>query len=1154
MWGTNDCGGVRIGATGLCLALLLCVLLAAGAADAAGDEPTAGSSASRPQVISPRAGATLPARPLEIRVRARGAGRLAVSLNGRLLNRHLQRRQGGLRRLSASPNHGLRFGGNRLRVASGPRRDRQVQIVRFRVRRTQPLAAAGLDVVTTSGDRIALDGTGSRPHRPGGKLRYRWSLAGGTQSVRRARRSGVRLTHRGSAKPIVRAGNTRRVQLRLTATGSGGEVGRDIVQVSVDPAPSVRLLTGAQQGTRWGIALRGPINAFYPGAADEWLQVLVLDRRDLTLVSNKSYDCPEATAHPRESEHAALAGCVQAVSKDLAGLAKSKRPTIAIAANLPGPDPAVQPPAGVGDALGTYVAPWEWWSPAAVVRRGTFAAVFQPGEGNGQVQLASPDPTVPGSGMIDDNLFLDNEGRYSLVAGERPSFDTQAPGSSAAQNVIAVGGKSFAQALPAHSRGGFQVLILDARTLEGRSHWFETHNSPAGLRAMEATLAQANASAGDRRPFGFRNLIFVASRGNPTVDLLGDAYPSVDPLATTIEEAGGSRSRFLQALGSALSKGNSYTLAGRTRLGRANGDEVLGAGPSAAASLNTAPLAGVLARAGRYYEFRVENADPLGNEGQAPLNRGAAELLQVAGQAPTPWPEQGNPGRTAAIEYVGEAVFETDNPRTQYWTRVFDADEWAALAATIEQLPVPLAAKGFDPVDFLWARRQLVQEIAWLRWTYAHLEKLAKPFDSTEFQSWAKLQRIANDVEQEVEASGEEKAEALASGVFEIGLDIGEEVPLVGKIVGAASAVYHFGMEVAKIEGESAGDNFRVKVGRVGEEFTARLAATQSLLTRQLPDAIASDYGRLKAIGTCSAPARIDWKACPFEHDGWEYTQVDQATAAKSLLTSSEGAAYGAIVPAKYDAFELPIQTIRQATTFSGLTLGVVCHWPFGDSPASAQYARPMFREIGVPDEDLRETFVVTALGELEGGGTTFNPYRMKVPGAAVTDQIFGDQKGQLNLSQEDFLARNFAAKTGLRYPLQGSQTGWLSRCSGGPPRGEALSAPSQVRLGVAVRRGVDVPFEVPQDGSTARVTLALGTAQPRLPLGRRERLRNGSVLATLRLRNADAGSYPATLHIRQPFARRVRQTSWRRATVWLQTFAPDGSRTVARRPIALLR
>jgi hypothetical protein len=1153
VWGKSDRGGTRIGATGLSLALL-CVLLGAVAAAAAGDEPTAGSSAARPQVISPQAGATVPARPLEIRLRTRGARRLAVSLNGRPINRHMQRRRGGLRRLSASPNHGLRFGGNRLRVASGPRGHRLTQIVRFRIRRTQPLAAAGLDVVTTSGDRIALDGTESRPHRPGGKLRYRWSLAGGVKSVRRARRSGVRLTHRGSATPIVRAGNTRRVQLRLTATSPGGEVGRDLVQVSVDPAPSVRLLTGAQQGTQWGIALRGPINAFYPGAADEWLQVLVLDRRDLTLVSNKSYDCPAATAHPRESEHAALSGCVQAVSKDLASLAKSKRPTIAVAVNLPGPDPAVQPPAGVGDALGGYVAPWEWWSSAAVVRRGTFAAVFQPGESNGQVQLAAPDPTVPGSGMIDDNLFLDNEGRYSLVSGQRPRFETQAPGSSATQNVIAVGGRSFAQALPANSRGGFQVLVLDARTLEGRSHWFETHGSPAGVRAMQETLAAANSAGGGRGQFGYSELIFVAGRGNPTVDLLGDAYPSVDPLATAIEEAGGSRSRFLQALGSKMSTGNSYTLAGRSRLGHANGDEVLGSGPSAAASLNTAPLSGVLARAGRYYEFRVENADPLGSEGQAPLNRGAAELLQVAGQGPTPWPEQGNPGRTAAVEYLGEAVFETDNPRTQYWTRVFNADEWARVATTIEQLPAPLAAKGFDAADFLWARRELVQEIAWLRWTYAHLEKLAKPFDSTEFQSWSKLQRIADEVENEVKASEEEKAEALASGVFELTLDIGEEVPLVGKVVGAASAVYHFGMEVAKIEGESAGDNFSVKVGRVGEEFTDRLAATQSLLIRQLPDAIASDYGRLKAIGTCSAPTRVDWAGCPFDHEAWEYTQVDQETAAKSLLTSSEGAAYGAIVPAKYSAFELPIQTIRQATTFSGLTLEVVCHWPFADSPASAQYARPMFREIGLPDENLRETWIVTALGELQGDGTIGSAYRMKVPEAGVTDQIFGDGKGQLNLSQEDFLARNFRAETDLKYPLRDSPTGWLSRCSGGPPRGEALSAPGRVRLGVAVRRGVDVPFEVPRDGSTARVTLALGSARPRLPLGRRERLRDGSVLATLRLRNAAAGSYPATLRIRRPLARRVRQTRRRRATVWLQTFAPGGERTIVRRQIALLR
>ncbi len=1027
----SDRGGVRVGGAGLCLALL-CVLLAAPAASPAATRRATRTTNRGARVIAPRPGATLPARPLEIRLRTRGARRLAVFLNGRLITREMARGPGGLRRLSASPNHGLRFGANRLRVVSGPRVRRRARLVRFRVRPTRPLAAAGLDVVTTSGDRITLNGSESRPLGTIGRLRYRWSIAGGPRAVRRARRGGVRLTHRDSPTPILRAGSTRHVQLRLTVLGPGGNVGRDFVRVTVDPPPSVRLVTGARRGNRWGVALRGPINAFYPGETDKWLQVVVLDRRDLSLVSNKSYGCPAATAHPRESERA-LSGCEQAVRKDLAPLAKSRRPTIAIAVNLPGTDPSVQPPAGIAAALGSYLPPWEWWAPSAAIRRGTFAAVFQPGGGkDGSVQLAAPNPTVADSGMIDDNLFLDNEGNYSLVGGERPTFETQAAGSDATQNVIAVGDRKFTQPLPANSQGGFQVVVLDARTLEGHSYWFETHESPAGLKAMKETLAQANGAGGG--PFGYRDLIFIAGRGNPTVELLGAAYPWVDPLGTEIEEAGGSRSRFLRALGAKMSHGSSYTLVGRSRLGRANGDEVLGAGPSSAAGLNTAPLGGVLARRGRYHEFQVENSDPLAGEGQAPLNRGAAELLQVVGQAPTPWPEQGNPGRSAAIAYIGEAVLETASPRTQYWTRPFNADEWARVATRIEQLPAPPTAKGFDGADFAWAQRELVREISWLRWTHAHMEKLAKPFDSTAFQSWAKLQRIANDVELEVEASKEEKAEAVAGAVFDLALDLGKEVPLAGKAFGAASAVYHFGMEVAKIDGESAENDFRVKVGRVGEEFTARLAATQSLLTRQVPDAIASDYGRLKTIGTCSAPTRVEWAECPFAHGAWEYTQNDQEAAARSLLTSSEAAAYGAIVPAKYKAFELPIQTYRQARTFAGLTLGVVCHWPFGDSPAGAQYARPVFRQVGNLDENLRETWIVTALGDLEGAGTITSPYRMKVPAADVTDQIFGDEKGQLNLDPEDFFAHNFHAVTDLRYPLQNSPTGWLSRCSGGPP------------------------------------------------------------------------------------------------------------------------
>ena len=599
---------------------------------------------------------------------------------------------------------------------------------------------------------------------------------------------------------------------------------------------------------------------------------------------------------------------------------------------------------------------------------------------------------------------------------------------------------------------------------------------------------------------------------------------------------------------------SSYTLAGRARLGRANGDEVLGAGASSPASLNTAPLGGVLARRGRYYEFQIENSDPLGSEGEAPLNRGAAELLQVAGQGPTPWPEQGNPGRSAAIAYIGEAVLETDNPRTVYWTRPFDAGEWATDATAIEKLAPPKEAKGFDAADFRWAQRELMQEISWLRWTHAHLEKLAKPFDSTEFQNWARLQHIAAAVDEEVAPSEEEKAEALIGAVFDTALDLGKELPVAGKVFGAVSAIYHFGMEVAKVEGESAGDNFHVKVGEVGEAFADRLAATQSLLTRQLPDAIAADYGRLKTVGACSAPTRVEWAECPFDHEAWEYTQSDQGAAAKSLLTSSEAAAYGAIVPAKYEAFELPIQTYRRATDFAGLTFPQICHRPFADSPASAQYARPIFRQIGVPDEDKRETWIVSALGHLTGAGTVGDRYKMEVPSAGLTNRMFGDGRGQLNLDPEDFFSRGFTPVTDLHYPYRDTKTKWFSTCLRQALQGTALEAPRRVRLGVAARRGIDTPFEVPRDRSTARVTVALGTARPRLPLRRRGRLRNGSVLATLRLRNASAGRYSATLRIPRRLARRVRRTRWRRATVWLRTFAADGKRTVSRRPLRLLR
>jgi len=1141
---------------------LACAVAAFGPASAA---PAPAARHAPARVLAPRPGALLPARPLLIRLRLeRRARRLKVTLNGRSIGAYFSRRRHRVRSLRVSPAHGLRYGRNVLRVSArrGGKGRRRTRVVRFRVKANRPLAAAGLDRVAAPGDRLKLDGTKSRlqpsARRRRAKLRYRWSIVR-SPGRRRPAAQPVRLSQPNSPTPLVTPTAAGSTTLQLTVTGPEGEEGSDEVEVRADPPPSVWLETGAQEGNQYGVKLRGPIEEFFPGETSKWLQIVVLNRSTLEEESNTSYNCPQATEHPYDSVETAQIldkECVPQVQSALAKLKGEPGKHLVIAVNQPGGQPFEQPPVDMFGALEGYIRGWEWWPKSEKVERGAFSAVFVPGTSvttDHPPVRASGGPSVAG-GMIDDTLVRNyNEHNYSLAPGERLPYETQAGGSGSTQNVISVGDHGFAQPLPPGSQGGFQVVVLDSRTLEGESHWFETHSSGRGLGAMYDVLKQAN-EVMPPEPLGFHKLVFIASRGDPSVRFDKGTFPWLDRLGGEIEALGGTRSRFFTALESKMSKQNSYTLVGTSGSKRAEGDELLGKGPASAGSLNTAPLAGLLARTAYHYAWAFESTKPPATQqnGETAVDQGAEQVLQVAGQAPTPWPEQGNPGRTAAVQFIGLEVLGTDTPRSQYWTEPWPG-KWSKTAEKIKELRYPNTEEvKFTPSDLSWAKEELLKEIEWLNEENIYLHRLAKPFGGAALKNWRALQTIAERVRKPTGISKEQQAEAEVGKVFEFALDLGENVPFVGKAIGAINAIYHFAVAAASSEGKPVGEPFKVKVDEMGEQLGKRLEAAEALLAEQLPDAIASDYGRLMTAGSCASNIAEEWKNCPYEHSGWEYSQEDQRTAAQSLVTTSEAAAYSSILPAKYNAFELPINTETQARLYSGLTFLVVCHWPFAQSPASSQFARPVFREIGNQFEEINETWTVTALGYLTGKGITTEAWRMHVPPPEATDTLFGTGKGELGLNREDFFDRSFRATTLPNYPLGKSETGWLSRCSKGPPGASQLSTPPRTSLSRAAGKGIPVGFEVPSGGSTARLTLSLGAAKPKQAAKAKAPLRAGSVLASLRLPNLGAGSHSARIRIRRPLARRVWESKFHRATLWLTIFPPGGDSSTAKSSIVL--
>ena len=190
------------------------------------------------------------------------------------------------------------------------------------------------------------------------------------------------------------------------------------------------------------------------------------------------------------------------------------------------------------------------------------------------------------------------------------------------------------------------------------------------------------------------------------------------------------------------------------------------------------------------------------------------------------------------------------------------------------------------------------------------------------------------------------KSIASTELVFKFLRTLANEIPVFGKAFTVLNEMYDAALEQAQIDrGEAAEDDFPVAAGEVGKELAARFEEAQAFLTKQLPRAIVSDYGRLRLVGSCASALHDDWAACPTDHALWQFTQSDQDQAARGLLRGSSITAYGSLLRAKYTLYKLPESHHTTANTgFAGITY-FTCRVPFALEPATGQYAKPMLRD-----------------------------------------------------------------------------------------------------------------------------------------------------------------------------------------------------------------
>ncbi len=1046
------------------IAVAIATLATASLAAPASAAPAGAGKRAAPKILSPAPGARLPARPVAVRVRAKQAGSFSVRLNGQAIGSDFTKpSRRGVRRLTVTASYGLRHGPNHLRVrVTGKGGKTRKASVAFQVRRNGPLAGPGTRLRIPVGSGLILDGSDSRSHlRRPKKLRHRWKIVKAPRGGRHRKALKPHDKHRGVRRHKFSPEVPGRYKIRLTVTAPDGRVGSAAVPVRVDPTPMVHVDTMATKGSgdaaRYGIEVG---EDFYAAKdpATAYAQLVALERKTLEPVkgaladlANKTYTCDRIPSSGLCSP--GIRPGWGGFQKDLGRLGDEHIAILATPSppqysggfvNLSGLESAA-------GRLGVGTTPYD--SSVAAVNPGSFSAVGIPGtpvsEGDWSAVSGPGNPVR--AGRMEGFFVLSNEGAYRFVPSERIDFTTHAAGSSPTESVIEVGEDRYVQSFPGGlgTGGGFHVVTLDPHTLKGESRWFGTDRSVIGeldgqLSAMVDYMRAANSATP-------RKIVIVASAGNPVSRVHTDGLnEKAAELVGEIARLGGTRTAFYTMLDPGMYKKSSYSLVSLSRSGSTWGHEELGEGVSGTGDgpLNTTPLTGTFARTGPNYTFEVQTIKPEARGAHDPdPSQGVTDLHHALFDDPIPWPEEGHEGREAAVAWIGEQVLGIDDPRGMYWTLPFvngqfDFAGWERIANRIAALTYDSShSSGFTAGDLAWAKDELVEEIGWLESTHTYLGALATPFAEDQLRSWAQFSEISNTIRDRIGVSPDQKLRAVLSSFFNFYRAMFNELPEPsGALAAAVNDVYEVVATFVEVNEEPAEDDFQTRADKLGDELAKRLQASQATLNRGLPNMVASDYSKLKAVGSCASTDPKDWPNCPFEHVDWQYTQQDQANAAGSLLPAGRTWAYSELLPARYNAYRLPKwwrKRVGGNEQFYGITGFTEIKWyPFESIPASAETALPLWRNmpgyghrIALTNDgwaSYGETWQIVALGYLSGEGTLTSPWVMHYPEEDVMKPLFEEvDKGGLGADREYFFVHSFNPKSLDHYPERDTLTGW---------------------------------------------------------------------------------------------------------------------------------
>jgi hypothetical protein len=522
--------------------------------------------------------------------------------------------------------------------------------------------------------------------------------------------------------------------------------------------------------------------------------------------------------------------------------------------------------------------------------------------------------------------------RYDFVFSDYVPFETVAGPMSATSNTMRIGDESYSAALGAGATAGFHLVVLDPISLA------VAHNAvlPTNTGSMAGDLAAQSALAALLGTYDNQAhaLVFLQSVGTPGGSARTSAWANV---AAAIGRLGGTPAIF-----NALDGTGGYVFAGRV------GSTSPLAEVSGPLTKEPAKLTGLLARS-QTTEYEPILANPLRATND--------QLLQMAYQAPVPFPVWSSPGELEAETWIGKVATNicasdaaTCNVRTQYYEN-WDKN-WSEVESILDTPTNPRYKScpdgpGFTRSECESVRRQLSIEIGDVVHVHNYLAQLQEPFTTAQEALQFNLKSIGNKVLQAVAPNPADNTTSNAFDMISLVVKLGVAIPGPASNAAAGlSALFALVAYGARDNGQPdvLGPRVTTRVDQLSQQTYDRFLQSSAEMS-SVGKIVVSDYGKLHDV------------ADALDTQSWRLG--DKFSTVASMRKAADQWYYEVLLPVAFKVVQVAgLGYLQSANEYACKEQNSVYHLLM-DEPTSAQVPEIVgFGPDGAPQNDFMALIV----------------------------------------------------------------------------------------------------------------------------------------------------------------------------------------------------